>query len=134
MAEFKIDAGTGVPKLLELNGRFWGSLPLAVAAGVDFPYLFYRLASGEPAPRCLSYREGVVSRHLVSDIKHLLAVLFDSNPMRPYTYPSRPRAIMDFLLPPRGCRYDVMDAADLKPVLAEAFDTVSRLAGLRPRQ
>jgi hypothetical protein len=41
---------------------------------------------------------------------------------------------MDFLLPPRGCRYDVMDAADLKPVLAEAFDTVSRLAGLRPRQ
>lgn len=39
MVEFKTDVASGIPKLMEINGRFWGSLPLAVAAGADFPYL-----------------------------------------------------------------------------------------------
>ena len=37
MVEFKRDARDGVPKLMEINGRFWGSLQLAIDAGVDFP-------------------------------------------------------------------------------------------------
>ena len=37
MVEFKLDARDGVAKLMEINGRFWGSLQLAVDAGVDFP-------------------------------------------------------------------------------------------------
>lgn len=32
------------PKLMEIDGRFWGSLEVAIALGIDFPYLFYRLA------------------------------------------------------------------------------------------
>jgi hypothetical protein len=35
MVEFKRDTRDGVPKLLEINGRFWGSLQLAVDSGVD---------------------------------------------------------------------------------------------------
>jgi len=38
MAEFVIKED-GKPMLLEVNPRFWGSLPLAIAAGVDFPRL-----------------------------------------------------------------------------------------------
>ena len=38
MVEFKRDARDGVSKLLEINGRFWGSLQLSVDAGVDFPH------------------------------------------------------------------------------------------------
>jgi predicted ATP-grasp superfamily ATP-dependent carboligase len=35
MAEFKIDGG--VPYFMEINGRFWGSVPLPIASGVPFP-------------------------------------------------------------------------------------------------
>src|SRR5262249_42882381 len=46
MVEYKIDATTGVPYLMEINGRFWGSLQLAVDAGVNFPELLVSLALG----------------------------------------------------------------------------------------
>ena len=36
MVEYKLEAATGVPYLMEVNGRFWGSLQLAVDSGVDF--------------------------------------------------------------------------------------------------
>jgi predicted ATP-grasp superfamily ATP-dependent carboligase len=35
MVEFKV--GQDGPKLMEINGRVWGSLPLAVQCGMDFP-------------------------------------------------------------------------------------------------
>ena len=43
MVELKLDKRDGIPKLMEINGRFWGSLPLAIASGVDFPYLYYQM-------------------------------------------------------------------------------------------
>lgn len=39
MVEYKSDSATGRKWLMEINGRFWGSLPLAIAAGADFPRL-----------------------------------------------------------------------------------------------
>jgi len=39
MVEFKRDIRDGRAKLMEINGRFWGSLQLAVSSGVDFPVL-----------------------------------------------------------------------------------------------
>ena len=39
MVEFKRDVRDGKAKLMEINGRFWGTLQLAVASGVDFPVL-----------------------------------------------------------------------------------------------
>lgn len=46
-ADFIIDQ-KGVPVLLEINPRFWMPLNLAIKSGVDFPYLLYQLASGQP--------------------------------------------------------------------------------------
>lgn len=72
MAEFKRDARSGACKLLEINGRFWGSLQLAVDAGVDFPYLLYRLAvDGDVAP-VFQYRIGVRLRWWLGDLDWLL--------------------------------------------------------------
>ncbi|MBD3215518.1 MAG: hypothetical protein GF311_23105 [Candidatus Lokiarchaeota archaeon] len=34
--------------LIEINGRYWGSLPLAISSGVDFPYLHIQQTLGEP--------------------------------------------------------------------------------------
>ena len=43
MVEFRINVETDDWALIETNGRFWGSLPLAVAAGVDFPRYLYEM-------------------------------------------------------------------------------------------
>jgi D-aspartate ligase len=50
-AEFKRDERTGEDRLLDLNPRAWGWQSLCGRAGVDFPYLLWRLASGAEVPR-----------------------------------------------------------------------------------
>jgi predicted ATP-grasp superfamily ATP-dependent carboligase len=45
--EFIIDQD-GIPRLLEVNPRFWMPLNLAIQSGVDFPYLLYQLAMNNP--------------------------------------------------------------------------------------
>ena len=55
MVEFRVDEATGKWILLEINGRFWGSLPLAAAAGADFPlYLYQLLVDGRREFRVLA--------------------------------------------------------------------------------
>jgi hypothetical protein len=127
MVEFKIDRESGVPKLMEINGRFWGSLPLAVLAGVDFPYLYYRLAQGLDVERRRDHCEGVVSRHFMGDLHHLYSALFKRDPMRALAYPKRRQAFLDFLRLPRGCKSDVLDHCDVMPAVAEVIDTAARI-------
>ena len=127
MVEFKIDRASGTPRLMEINGRFWGSLPLAIAAGADFPHLYYRLALGERLAPAQEYREGVVSRHWQADFKSLLYVLFKSDRLRPYAYPGRMKAVWDFLLSSGRYHPDVADYADMKPALVEMLDAGVRL-------
>ena len=43
MVEYKINPATGDWIFIEINGRFWGSLPLAIASGADFPRMLYEL-------------------------------------------------------------------------------------------
>lgn len=45
--------------LLEVNARFWGSLPLAIQAGADFPAMLHDLLVHDKAPANLRYRAGV---------------------------------------------------------------------------
>jgi predicted ATP-grasp superfamily ATP-dependent carboligase len=73
MVEYRFDADTGSSLLMEVNGRFWGSLPLADYAGADFPYLFYRSSSRELSPT--PYKIGVKARDLPGDTKWLLNAL-----------------------------------------------------------
>jgi predicted ATP-grasp superfamily ATP-dependent carboligase len=56
--EFKLDERDGVYKLIEMNPKFWGTLDLAIRAGVDFPVLLRDLLLGRPV-RERSYRAGV---------------------------------------------------------------------------
>jgi predicted ATP-grasp superfamily ATP-dependent carboligase len=67
MVEFRIDERDGVPKLMEINPRFWGSLQLSLLAGADFPFHLYQLMMDEnPAPM-LNFKCGVQCRWLMGD-------------------------------------------------------------------
>ncbi len=48
--EFKRDPRSGATKLLDVNPRAWGWQSLCGRAGVDFPYLLWRMACGAPVP------------------------------------------------------------------------------------
>lgn len=50
MFEYRWDTETGRFYLLEFNSRFWGSLHLALFAGVDFPGLLADAFFGRPRP------------------------------------------------------------------------------------
>lgn len=71
MFEYKMNLQTGQWLLLEINGRFWGSLPLALAAGADFPYFLYEwLVHGRrDFPR--DYVNGIYCRQLSQDCRWL---------------------------------------------------------------
>lgn len=75
MVEYKVERCSGIPYLMEVNGRFWGSLQLAIDAGVDFPRLLTELALGGSPPRPAGYRVGVRSRWWWGDVDQLIARL-----------------------------------------------------------
>jgi peptidoglycan/xylan/chitin deacetylase (PgdA/CDA1 family) len=83
MLEYRWQPGSGDFRLLELNARFWGSLHLALAAGVDFPRLLLDawLGAHEPEP---PWKPGVRCRNTVpGELEHLWSVLKDSQlPLR----------------------------------------------------
>lgn len=74
-AQFMRDAETGEFKLLELNPRMWISVSAAVRAGANFPYYYWRLASGDSAPKRTEYRDGVATHDFYGEIGHLLTIL-----------------------------------------------------------
>ena len=72
MVEYKRDHVTGRPYLMEVNGRFWGSLQLAIDAGVDFPRILAACALGKEAGPPPSYEVGVRSRWWWGQVDHLV--------------------------------------------------------------
>ena len=65
MVEFKLDEKNGSTNLMEINGRFWGSLPLAINAGVDFPYLLYKVMIEKQTFPIGGYKLGFTERWLI---------------------------------------------------------------------
>jgi predicted ATP-grasp superfamily ATP-dependent carboligase len=130
MVEFKLDARSGIPRLMEVNARFWGSLQLAISAGVDFPFLLYRHALGERPSPPPAYRVGVASRWELGDLDHLLIRLRRRPGLQlPLHAPPLPRAVLhflaDFFRP--AVRHEVFRPNDPAPFVAELQQYVQKL-------
>ncbi len=131
LVEFKIsDRG---PRLMEVNGRVWGSLPLAVRSGVDFPAQWLELyRSGPPAVGTRpqeTYKVGVRSRDLTTELAWMRSSVFRR---RTYAFERRPRVLTVLsaalgLLSPFG--HDVRSVEDPLPGLVELFRTA--VVGIR---
>jgi predicted ATP-grasp superfamily ATP-dependent carboligase len=124
MVEYKVDAETGVPYLMEINGRFWGSLQLAVDAGVDFPRLLVELALGGDVAPVTTYRSGVRSRWWWGDVDHLLLRMLRSNTRLslPPGSPGKMRALYEFMKLWRpGDRSEILRLSDPAPFLRETW-------------
>jgi predicted ATP-grasp superfamily ATP-dependent carboligase len=132
MVEFK--AGPDGASLMEINGRLWGSLPLAVKSGVDFPGRIVKLFLEPPAepsaalPRDLEYRVGVRSRDLNLELTWIASVLARRSAYPFLETPRRREAAAAALrlLDPRD-GFDVLDAHDPIPGLAEVVDIAAKV-------
>ncbi len=123
MVEFKVDTGSNSPLLMEINGRFWGSLQLAIDAGVNFPFLLLNMAMGkaETLPEN-GYRIGVKSRWLLGDLDQLVMRIRRSDRALnlPPGAPSKLRSLASFCrFFEQGTFYEVEDLDDPGPSFTE---------------
>jgi predicted ATP-grasp superfamily ATP-dependent carboligase len=130
MIEYKQDATSGIPYLMEINGRFWGSLQLAVDAGVDFPRLLAACALNEPIEPVTDYPH-VRSRWWWGEVDHLLTRLrWTSAELHlAQDAPSLARTLLDFFgspLRPRD-REEVFRPTDPLPFLRESRQWMRQL-------
>jgi predicted ATP-grasp superfamily ATP-dependent carboligase len=118
MIEFRL-RDDNVPVFLEVNGRFWQSLPLACYAGADFPALLANMAEfgdvDPPAP----YKVGVKCRWLAGDFAHLMEV-WKGRPLGyPGNFPRRLPTLLAELTPKPGTFHDNFLWRDPLPELGD---------------
>ncbi|HET6320383.1 MAG TPA: ATP-grasp domain-containing protein [Chloroflexota bacterium] len=130
MVEFRV--GPSGPRLMEVNGRMWGSLPLAVRCGMDFPARLAELyLNGPPRNGPLPdtrYAVGVRARDLSLDVVWIASVLSGRGS---YPYLPRPRrreavlALLGMLNP--TYKFDIVSLEDPCPGVAEVGALVGKV-------
>ncbi|MEN8258767.1 MAG: ATP-grasp domain-containing protein [Thermodesulfobacteriota bacterium] len=77
-ADFVVDSASGIPFLIDINPRFWGSVAQAIASGVDFPWLLYQIAHDGDVESVTNFATGVKSRWIGGDLRAFLPLLGQS--------------------------------------------------------
>ncbi|MGA9508854.1 MAG: ATP-grasp domain-containing protein [Candidatus Sulfotelmatobacter sp.] len=93
MVEFRVDRKTGSCVLMEVNGRFWGSVSFPIAAGVDFPFYYWQLLHGEQPNMPIRYSVGMRWRWSPGYLDRMLSILFRT-PGFPGNRPSLSRELL----------------------------------------
>lgn len=118
MVEYRHDPETGHYWLMEVNGRFWGSLPLAMHCGAHFAWEHYRhavLGQDTVAP---DPRHDLRARYMVPETKRLARLWLARRGIRDPFFKARPLAdLLSYIL---GCfdprmRYYVFMLSDPRP-------------------
>jgi len=124
MVEYRYDPATGRAALMEVNGRFWGSLPLACQAGAGFPWLCYQLLGLDRPVRQPDYTAGLRCRFMVPETRRLLRVLADRQPGR---WRALGGYLADFVR--SDTRYFVHDRDDPGPLWRDLRNIVAGASG-----
>jgi len=122
MVEYRYDPASGRAVLMEVNGRFWGSFPLAMYCGAGFGVLAYALQGEGRMPALPPVRENLRCRMVATELKRLRRILLEPGKIRDRTFKVRPvhetvRFLVDFLRP--SVRYYVWSLKDIKPFIRD---------------
>jgi predicted ATP-grasp superfamily ATP-dependent carboligase len=117
--DFKIDRRDGIPKLLEVNPRFWGTTWLTTCAGFNFPHNLVLAARRQPLYFPPKYQVDLVCRWPLYEIGTILE--------KPRSVAIILQKIKDFVcrFRSRPTVYDIL-WSDPKPFVAEV---ITRLVG-----
>jgi len=126
MVEFR-QAPEQQPIFMEVNGRFWNSLPLACYAGADFPAWVAQLAEAGDIKTQSPFRTGVVCRWLLGDFRHLVEVWRGAPAGYPRPYPHRLRTLFEVMKPLPGTVHDNFQWRDPLPEAGDWLNFLQRL-------
>ena len=98
MVEYKLSAD-GSFALMEINPRLWGSLALAIDAGVDFPRGLWALATGGPLAAQQDYRIGYTTRSVTADARWMQTNLLASHGDPLLLTRPRPMSFVEWMKP-----------------------------------
>lgn len=131
MVEFKVNGSEKI--LMEINGRVWGSLPLALVSGVDFPLMLTEMMLDGPesvhTKNSGDYKIGVRCRDLQRDVLWIASVLGQKRKYHFFELPGRMRAVYalaGFFNPKR--KSDLLCLDDPLPALAQLPGIIKKLA------
>jgi predicted ATP-grasp superfamily ATP-dependent carboligase len=139
MVEYRFDPRTGQAMLMEINGRFWGSLPLASHAGAEFGWYTYAMLGLGRQLTQPAYTVGLRCRYMIPETKRIVRLWRDGGrtPDRQLTFDAR-RETLGFLAQffrPRT-RYFVFSLQDPMPCVrdlaAAAVKAVKPTTATRP--
>jgi predicted ATP-grasp superfamily ATP-dependent carboligase len=83
MVEFRHDRTTSTAFLMEVNGRYWGTVALAILAGVDFPAYEWQIAHGRTPVVPASYDVGLQWRWSAGMLKRAHGMMRSSKSALP---------------------------------------------------
>lgn len=131
MVEFR-DTGIDPPSLMEVNGRFWGSLQLAIDSGVDFPALWVSILKGEPVEPVCDFKVGQTLRWFSGDLKRLFFIMRGAPTGYIGEFPSVRQGLREvFGRQPVGTRLEIFRANDPLPALGELIGGIRDLVRWR---
>lgn len=126
MVEFRMDEKDNTPKLMEINGRFWGSLALSIASGVDFPYLLYRMVTDGDIKPIFRYKTGVKCRWFSGDLYRLITFMTGKYNKQIFSE-SRIKSLIDFLkFFDKNLYYDLFCLDDPLPGFIDIINSVKK--------
>lgn len=106
MVEFRRDANSGTMYLMEINPRIWGSIALAIAAGVNFPAIALDAAMGLKVAT-QKWQEGMIRRWFLGEMLHFL---------KKHRYLTAAKEAIRMLLNGKDC--DILAWHDPAPIVA----------------
>ena len=122
MVEYRYDPQKSRAVLMEINGRFWGSFPLAYYSGAGFGILSYSLQGQGIMPELPPLRNDLRCRMVATELKRLKRILLEPDLIRDRSFVQRPfyevkRFLIDFLR--HSVRYYVWNRRDIKPFIRD---------------
>jgi len=131
MVEYRYDPARGHYVFMEINGRFWGSLPLAVAAGLPFAAgLVSHCGRGRWAITLPRDYPVLTACYWIPETKRLLRLIFQRREIKdPFYRPDTLASVLGYLAFPfrPSSRWFVFQPADPKPFLSDALGVLRKL-------
>lgn len=121
--EFIVDEKDNLPKIIDVNPRFYGPLQCAITAGVDLPLAYYEMLVRGGIDTVRDYQEGKTCRHLLfEDLKHLMSILKGVKSLK-YKQ-SRMQALFNFINFARDDSYFILSRTDMGPAMKKVFKSL----------
>lgn len=117
--EYKLD-NEGIPRLMEVNPKFWGTLDLSIASGMNFPHMLYEITMEGDVKPSFDYNRNIQiwwwSAHYPQII---LAFLRDT------------KKVISIIMDPTKRKAIDLSLKDLKPHVIQFLEGITRLYNFR---